>query len=171
MTKIKKLSAAKKYAQIEHISICGITERMGPLGLYLYAESFLKAASSLPIPTVPFEPVRPYLVCHAIELGLKAFLSLQGDTMLDLAVGSYGHNLDAILQKAEDKKIKTTIELSNEQCVAIRLASTYYAGKVFEYPAVGESMSCYPSMPPIDVLFNAATILVESLRQPCLEAK
>jgi len=144
---------------------------MGPIGLHTYAQSFLTAARSLPPPTVPFEPARPYLVCHAIELGLKAFLSLRGAAMLELADGSYGHNLEAILQKAEENDLKTTVSFTNGHRAAIRLASIYYAGKVFEYPAVGEAISCYPSMPPIDILFDAATVLVESLRQQCRDAK
>jgi hypothetical protein len=166
-----RLSAAKRNAQIERISILGITERMGPLGLHMYAHCFLTAARSLPAPTAPFEPARPYLVCHAIELGLKAFLSIRGAAMVDLADGSYGHNLQAILQKADENDLNTIVHFTDVHRAAIRLASTYYAGKVFEYPAVGEAMSGYPNMPPIDILFDAATVLVESLRQPSREAK
>jgi hypothetical protein len=167
MSKNKKLSAAKNYAQIEDFSINGLTINMSTPGLHLYAELFLQSAYSLTTPNDTFEPVRPYLVCHAIELGLKAFLSLQGVTMLDLAGGSYGHNLLAILQKADEKMIKQTVTLTDEHFTAIHLASTYYEGKVFEYPALSEALSGYPKMPPIDVLLNAATILVDSLRQPC----
>ena len=166
-----RLSAAKRNAQIEHISIFNITGRMGPLGLHMYAQSFLTAARSLPRPTVPFEPARPYLVCHAIELGLKAFLSLRGVAMLELADGSFGHNLEAILQKADGIGLKDSVPFSGDHRAAIRLASNYYAGKVFEYPAVGEAMSGYPSMLAVDILLDAATVLVESLRQQCLEAK
>lgn len=69
------ISAAKQHAQIEQISIAGLTARMGPIGLHMYANSFLKAAQALPPPSVPFEPVRFFLVCRSIELVLKAFLS------------------------------------------------------------------------------------------------
>ena len=40
-----------------------------------------------------------------------------------------------------------------------------------EYDAQMEALSAYPSMPVIDTLFEVATILVDSLRQQCLEAK
>lgn len=166
-----RVSAAKRFAQVERISIFGITERMGPLGLHMYAERFLTAARSLPPGTVPFEPVRPYLVCHSIELGLKAFLSLQGAAMIELADGAYGHNLEAILQKADDKALSASVRLTAAQRSAIRLATVYYSGKVFEYPAVGESMSGYPSMPPLEAFLEAAGALVDSLRQQCREAK
>ena len=166
-----RVSAAKRFAQIERISIAGITERMGPLGLHMYAEAYLNAARSLPLPTVPFDPVRPFLVCHSIELGLKAFLLLQGSAMLELADGSYGHNLEAILQKADEKHLGASVTLTKSQRAEIHRASLYYVGKVFEYPAVGEAMSGYPSMPAIDTLFEVAAMLVDSLRQPCREAK
>lgn len=174
MPNVKKparVSTAKHHTQIENISVLGVTERMGPPALHTYAESFLKAAYSLPKPTVPFDPVRPYLVCHAIELGLKAFLSLNGVLMLKLAECSYGHNLEKILDQAVETGINDTVTLAETHCAAIRLASAYYSGKVFEYPAVGEAISAYPHMPPIETLFDAASILIETLAQPCREAK
>lgn len=169
--KKRKVSAAKRFAEVEKISIAGITERMGPLGLHMYAESFLSAAQALPKPKVPFEPVRPYLVCHAIELVLKALLSLRGAAMVELADGPYGHNLDALLTKSIDANLAQFASLSKAQSSAIRLATTYYSGKVFEYPAVGEALSAYPQMPPVEALFEAAAALVGALRQPCREAK
>lgn len=169
--KKRKSSAAKRFAEIEKISIVGITERMGPLGLHMYAELYLSAAQILPKPKVPFEPVRPYLVCHAIELVLKAFLSLRGATMVELADGPYGHNLDSLLTKCIEANLADFASLSEAKSNAIRLATTYYGGKVFEYPAVGEALSAYPQMPPVDVLFEAAASLVEALRQPCREAR
>lgn len=165
-----RVSVSKRHGQIEHISIFGITERMGPLALHMYADSFLTAANSLPPSSAPFDPVRPYLVCHSIELGLKAFLSIRGLPMIDLAHGSYGHNLTAILEQTEATGLLAMVPLSGSHRDAIRLASIYYFGKVFEYPAVGEAMSGYRSMPPIDTLLDAASIIVQSLRQPSREA-
>ncbi len=169
--KKQKPSAAKEFAKVERISIAGINERMGPLGLHVYAELYLSAAQALPKPKVPFEPVRPYLVCHAIELALKAYLSLRGAAMKDLADGAFGHNLESILTKAIEGDLAKLVPLTETQRKAIRLATTYYAGKVFEYPAVGEMLSAYPQSPPIDTLFEAAACLVDALRQPCREAK
>jgi hypothetical protein len=168
---VRRVSTAKKFAQIERISICGITERMGPLGLHMYAKAYLEGAHALPPSSVPFEPVYPYLVCHSIELGLKAFLSLKDTTMLELADGSYGHNLEAILQKAEEKQLSKQVKLTTEHKAEVRKASLYYSGKVFEYPAVGEALSGYPSMPKIDILIQVAELLVNSLVKECQEAK
>jgi hypothetical protein len=129
-----RTSVAKRFADIEQISITSVTERMGPLALHMYADAYLDAARRLPPPSVPFEPVRPFLVCHCIELGLKAFLSLQGSTMSDLADASYGHNLEAILQKADEKQLKRSVALNDQHRAEIRRASVYYGGKLFEYP-------------------------------------
>lgn len=166
-----RVSTAKKFAQIEKISIAGTTERMGPLGLHMYAKAYLEGACALPLKSVPFEPVYPFLVCHSIELGLKAFLSLKGAAMLELADGSYGHNLEAILQKAEEKHLSKHVKLTLEHKAEVRKASLYYSGKVFEYPAVGEALSGYPSMPKIDILITVAELLVTSLSKECEEAK
>jgi hypothetical protein len=169
--KAVRVSAAKRFGQIEQISIAGITERIAPLAFHVYAESFLIAARSLPPATVRFDPARPYLICHSIELGLKAFLSLQGATMLGLADAAFGHNLEVILQKADEKGLAASVSLTATQRSAIRLSATYYSGKVFEYPAVGEALSAYPSMPALETLLEAAGALVHSLRQLCLAAK
>jgi hypothetical protein len=164
-------SLAKRFAEIERLSMFGVTERMGPVALHLYAEKYLAAAQALPPQNVPFDPVRLYLACHAIELCLKAFLSLHGQEMLAMADGKLGHKLGAILEAADRAGLKTVVSLSKEQLAAIRHAETYYAGKVFEYPAVGEALSGYPSLPPLEALLEAAVTLVSTLAKPCKEAK
>ncbi len=169
--KTRRTSRAKQFAQIEKVSIAGITERMGPHGLHMYAEAYLSAALALPKPNVPFEPVRPYLVCHAIELALKAFLSCRDTTMIGLGGSPYAHSLDSLLSAAVEANLAEFTKLADQQSDAIRSANTYYSEKVFEYPAVGEAMCAYPHMPPIDVLIEAASTLVRSLRPPCRDTK
>ena len=165
-------SKAKKFAVVENIEIAGIRARMAPLGLHLYAESFLAAARAIPPQSDrPFDPARPYLLCHSIELGLKAFLSLHGTAMLDMAENPQGHNLGTILQRADEQGLKTASSLTATHRAAIRSAELYYSGKLFEYPAVGEALAGYPGMPPLDELLRAATILVDELRQSCRDAQ
>jgi hypothetical protein len=168
--KPKKLSAAKSFAAIERISIAGLVARMGPVGLHVYADAYLKAALALPEPAVPFEPVRPYLVCHSIELGLKAFLSLRGDKMIDMMEGGLGHNLEALLRAAIERGLNDLVSLTDSQRIAVCQATTYYAGKVFEYPAIGEALSAYPQLPSLHDLFEVAAHLVDALRKPCQES-
>ncbi|MDP9263753.1 MAG: hypothetical protein M3O85_05475 [Acidobacteriota bacterium] len=166
----RKLSRAKQYAQIERISIGGAVERMGPAGLWVYANAYAKAGLALLAPGAPYEPVRYYLACHSIELSLKAFLSLHGATMLELSENAFGHNLKKILKAAEAKGLQTQVALTQEHRVEIRKAATYYAGKVFEYPAVGEALVGYPRLPKLELLFAAAEVLVDTLEQPCRES-
>lgn len=121
-------SPAKRFAGIENISILGITELIDPLGLQLCAESYFAVAQALSTPQVPFEPVRPFLVCHAIELGLKAFLSLKGHRMVTLSQGPFGHKLSTILNEAEAAGLLDVVPLSTTHREAIKSAETYYAG-------------------------------------------
>jgi hypothetical protein len=167
----RKPSRTKQYAQIERISIMGATSRMGPVGLWVYADAYIRAGLALPAPEVPYEPVRYYLACHSIELSLKAFLSLHGATMLDLSENAFGHNLDAIVVAADAKGLQSQVVLADDHREEIRKAALYYAGKVFEYPAVGEAMSGYPGLPKFEVLVAAAELLVSALAQPCREAQ
>jgi hypothetical protein len=55
---------------VESISILGVTARMAPIGLQIYAADFLAAAKAVPSPDGPFAPARTYLACHAVELAL-----------------------------------------------------------------------------------------------------
>jgi len=91
--------------------------------------------------------------------------------MVELSEGPYGHNLESILDKAVEKEIGSLITLREDHCSEIRRANTYYAGKVLEYPSVGEAMSGFRNMPTLDLLIEAAEILVVSLKQPCLQAE
>ena len=111
------------------------------MSLHLYSKSYLAAAQSLPHAELPFEPVRPYLVCHAIELALKAFPSLQCLEMLDPVDGQFGHKLSLILKVCDEGGIRELVPLADGHMEAIRLAETYDAGKVFEYPAIGDPTS------------------------------
>lgn len=156
---------SKKNASIENISIFGIKENISALALFVYAESFLKSANSV-TKIKTFDPSRYYLVCHSIELYLKAFLSLDGNTMISMA-DEHGHNLDKLIVKSLENKLEKTANLNKSHTDEIKKASDYYSGKVFEYPAVGEAIKSYPNIPNIDVLFEACEILSKSLKSKC----
>lgn len=165
----KKLSQAKEFAKVERISLFGAVARIGPISLWQYAQSYESAARHVPKPDAPYEPVRYYLVCHAIELALKAYLSLHHVTMHELSESPYGHKLDIILSKAEAKGLLALVSLSTDQLAEIRKATKYYNGKLFEYPAYGEAFRAYPDLPNLTTLFFAASKLVDTLAQPCKE--
>lgn len=164
----KALSRAHKHTKIENISIFGAFARLAPVTLHFYSDAYLSAAKGLPC-GMEFNPVRPYLVCHALELALKAFLSLKGRTLTELA-RSLNHEITNLLAEAEKERLADFATLTREQRKELEKASIYYSEKVFEYPAIGEAARAYPQMPQIDLLIAAADALVNALREPCLKA-
>ena len=166
----KHPSEAHKHSALESLSIAGIAARMSPVGLHFYAEGFLRAAVSTDGDPTAFEPARYYLVCHAIELCLKAFLSLRGNLMIDMAKDP-GHDLERLLARAKAGGLSEVVTLGNHHEVAIHMATNYYREKVFEYPALGEAIRAYPGLPYYDDLTSAAFELVTKLRDPCINAE
>ena len=173
-----KASVGKTF--VENISIFGLNARMAPLGLQMYAADFLAAAKAIQQPNVPpylacqppnvpFAPARPYLACHALELALKAFLSLKEYSLDELADSKFRHNLVNLLDEAERNGLREFVKLEEDETFQIRRASNYYSEKVFEYPAIGEAPLGYFGSPDTNILINAAEALVGVLREPCLE--
>lgn len=165
-----KLSPAKRQAAIEDISVLGVRGRMGPLGLWIYAETYLKAAQALPSPADRFDPVPYYLASHSVELSLKAFLALRGKSLLELSSGEFGHNLITLLAEAQSAGLSDIVALKSNHLAAIESTAAYYEGKVFEYPAVGEALTAYSARPDLKHLLTAAQALVLPLHKPCLTA-
>jgi hypothetical protein len=89
-------SLSRRHAEIENISILGHTERLAPLGLWVYASDYLKAARMLPSDREQGVHIpRAYLICHAIELVLKAYSSIASNqTLAQFSQSSAGHNLN-----------------------------------------------------------------------------
>jgi HEPN domain-containing protein len=165
-----KPSPAKKHARVENLSIFGTFARMGRLGLYMYASDFLSVAKVAAPPKVKFVPARTFLACRALELALKAFLSLKGRPLEQLAGGEFGHDLENLLAGAEREGLSDLVSLEEPQLAEIRRASKYYSEKVFEYPALGEAVQGYPYNPDINLLLDAASAMVAVLEEPCLHA-
>jgi HEPN domain-containing protein len=76
-----------------------------PIGWFLFADSYLACADTLrrnPPARLRFDaPVR-YLLFHAMELYLKAFLRLKGVGEAELRSRALGHDLVALANRAED---------------------------------------------------------------------
>jgi hypothetical protein len=165
------VSARKKHAKIENLDLFGTFVRMGPMGLWFYADSYLSAAKSLPAPTDRLDPARVFLLLRALELGLKSFLSLKGRSLAELAGGEFGHDLAGLLAQAEQDGILDLVALQPPHREEIRRASGYYERKVFEYPTLKEAIRAYPDRPKnLDTLLGAAVLLVEALDEPCRNA-
>jgi hypothetical protein len=155
---------------IESVSIFGATARIAPIGLQIFAADFLAGAKAIPPPNVTFAPTQPDLVCHALELALKAFLSLKEYPLDKLSGGKFGHDLENLLDEAERQGLDDLVKFDERQKFQIRRASQYYWSKAFEYPAVVELMSGNPEMPSTDILIEITETLVAALREPCINA-
>lgn len=161
----KKLSPAKLQASLDPVSILGFQFSLATMGLWMYAEDYLLAAKAAPL--TELNMVRFSLTCHAIELLLKASLSVDGESLLTLSGGSFGHDLTRLLTAAISRPTGASIPLSPAHQTEIRKASAYHAAKVFEYPAPAEALSAYASRPDLNVLMDAAEILRTHLDTPC----
>jgi hypothetical protein len=171
--KPKSPTKAQRHAAVDIVTIFGVTERFGPIGLILYAEFFLAGArdTRAPVQAPNFPVVRAYLACHSLELAFKAFLALKGKLLLELAGGPYGHDLKFLIEEADRNDLRELVTLDDQQRSQIVVASEYYGEKVFEYPAVSEALFGYPKMPDTDVLIAAAEALIEPLKEPCRSAR
>lgn len=165
---VRKVNRAKKHTKIEKVSIVGVTVRMSPLALHMYAADFLSIAKGAALPAWKLAPARTFLVCRTLELGLKAYLSLKKYSLEQLAGGALAHDLEALLAEAERHGLCSFVHFGDSQRIEIRRASVYYVEKVFEYPAVDEALRAYPKRPDTTLLIGAAEKLVAALHGPCL---
>src|SRR5882757_1207451 len=108
-----------RHRDIETITVLGIAERMGPVAFMIYAEHHLAAAQSAQLPdtreTTIFSPAGTFLTCRTVELALKAFLSLKGISMAQMADGPGAHNLERLLLQADNLALGEFAVLSQEQ--------------------------------------------------------
>jgi hypothetical protein len=75
-----------------------LSDRSPALGLWNFAWEYAEAAKKV-VGEPELKHVAYYLICHSIELALKAFLRAKGKEMDDLK--KLGHNLEATLREAE----------------------------------------------------------------------
>ncbi|MEQ9450223.1 MAG: hypothetical protein RJQ07_01445 [Pseudomonadales bacterium] len=163
-------SLARRNAEVEYFSIGGTKSRISPIGLWSYADKYRRSAALLPIVNSRPDIVKLFLICHSIELSLKAFLSAQGKFLIELASSEFGHDLESVLSAAKAEGILRIAELTPEQLSEIETANHYYLGKAFEYPALKESSRGFSGAPNFETLNSAASTLSASLHDHCLSA-
>lgn len=91
-----------------------------PIGLVRYATEYLEAACVVDntIGQRPgYELISPvsayYLLCHSLELGLKAFLLKKGISLSRLSGKDLGHKLGALFAEAQKLNLNEIFELSS----------------------------------------------------------
>lgn len=128
-----------------------------------YAADFLAAAQAFQAPENRFSPVRYYLICHSIELALKAFLFTAGYKKKDRQ--RLNHDLEKALDAAEEKGLAQYIEISHKERESIKKANKLYPRKEFEYFESLETIYD-PHDFELDVLDGLAKRLIERIEAP-----
>jgi hypothetical protein len=132
-------------------------ERTTALGLATYARDYYKAALgaddaigadyhySAPSPVM-------HLMAHSIELGLKAYLRHSGFTVNDIK--ALGHNLVVCWQKAVEKGVKDSVDLTEVDLEILGIISELHVSTELRYIKVGAK-----TLP----VFGPLTILAEKI--------
>ena len=84
-----------------------------------------------------------FLVGHAIELSLKAFLLGRKVGVAELRSRKYGHNLEALLRQSRRRQIGREVPLNMKEVQAVLLLNECYCAKELEYVVV--SLRSLPS--------------------------
>jgi len=98
-----------------------------------------------------------YLICHSLELSLKAFLNHKGVSQKDLK-DKFRHNLKALFREARRLDLRKEFRFSSDQWKAILVINSYYQGKEFEYARAGSKR-----FPLYSVLSSAAEGLLTGI--------
>lgn len=128
--------------------------RTTPVGLSRYAREFLDTAMAAdktvgeqpgyeihaPVPIM-------YLVGHAIELSLKAYLASKGVPLDDLASRTYGHDLEACFNKAVQLNLNTIVTFENDEIEGMKVLNALYCTKQLNYIVNGTKL--FPVFGPI----------------------
>jgi len=132
--------------------------------LWHHAGEFRKASTTIQKADKhgPHDRIGYYLICHSIELCLKAFLrgkgfSIQGQRNL-------GHDLQKLVEEADGHKLDDYFAISSGQRTALLRANKYYVLKELEYPVIGPK-----NLPDIELLNSLADGLLDKTRDFCRE--
>ena len=115
------------------------------MAFHRWATHYYKCRQDFQCPH-PFSPVPYFLLCRAIELGLKS-KHLEGKRQPEVK-SEFGHNL----VKAYQALPVEAQQLSEEAFSVLQRASTIYASKGFEYFNPEDALTGYSRFPDLDVL-------------------
>ncbi len=144
-------------------------ERAQPIGVFLYAESFLRSAQALSACredgtlSLRFEDPIYYLYTHSVELFLKSFLRAKGYSEAKLSLKPYGHDLSNLWLESINcglapHPVKRAIM---EQ--TIEILAPFATSYEFRYLATGAK-----TIPTLDALGEAATYFMDAVKPICL---
>jgi hypothetical protein len=107
-------------------------QRFRPIQFLDFADQFYSAFHELRKRPPPFSWPRYFLLCHSIELALKAYLAEHGATV-DQLKDDFGHKLDKLV----DKAAKKGLPLPTTTQETIKLLNKAHTGYRHRYPGEG----------------------------------
>ena len=129
-----------------------LEKRLTALGLIRYAWDFYRAFENLqeknPQLTTMYE-VKYYLLCHSIELAMKAFLRKKGYTRKQLM--KIGHDLDKLIIILHENNVLIDVD----SAIRTIMVNQYYKTKQFEYPQTG-----YKEFPSLEDMKSSVCLLL-----------
>lgn len=143
--------------------------RTTSLGLLCFAKEYFKAYEILckdgGIKWT--SPVCRYLLCHGMELSLKAFLKNRGKTVKELY--NLGHDLDKIMEACKGLNERKLNVLTQHDWAVISLLNQEYKSKELEYIKTG--VKTLPSDKDINQSYENIKIFIQSITQDCSDSR
>ncbi|MEC9493049.1 hypothetical protein [Flexistipes sp.] len=145
-----------------------IIDRTSSMGLWRYANEFYESARLIRnIKGKLFVPSY-YLICHSIELALKAFLRGCGKE-LDFLKNVLGHDLKKCLDEARNNNLSEYVKISSKFETSIEVVNPYYMSKQFEYITSG--IKTLPDIDDIDILIEGTSQIIKDIKKFCVEKR
>jgi hypothetical protein len=143
--------------------------RTTAIGLVTDAKQMLKAAELLH-ESEEWKVNGPtyYLLGHATEVVLKAFLLARGDSLGKLKK-RYGHDIAKVARRVIAAKHNSVSPLVQEYLSEIELLSTYYKAKEFEYRVTGAKT--YPTKERLIAFLQSVIPLIEPVAYSVFPAR
>lgn len=161
------MADAKSPKQQIVVSLPGIEVNLSCLAFWLVGTHFEEAAVLFKQAHEGFSLVPYFLLCQAIELGLKAFLLLKKSNRRQLRTTDGGHNLTKLLATAEQRGLANIVSFTPDEKAVIDTVSKHYAakgdrGKQLQYMDFGMALKGFKELPDLDPLYSIAKRLLHN---------
>lgn len=133
-----------------------LEKRLSARGLLQYAWDYYKAFEDLHgkySNSIKMYEVKYYLLCHSIELGMKAFLREKGYTRKKLI--ELGHDLEKLIYELYQHDALMDVDSIKRTFIL----SDYYRTKQFEYPQIG-----YKELPSLRDMKSSTYLLLSMVK-------
>jgi len=143
--------------------------RTTAFGTWRFADDYRRAAVAVQGAAqydMDISAPRYYLMGHAIELSLKAFLLAKGVSLEELrSMKLFGHDLEKCLERADSLGFKDNVQLNEGERGWISLLNKTYKKKEHEYITTG-----YIEWPPHQSLFLIVENILSGIKEVCVAA-